>query len=388
MFELKSWQRQLNGLLVVLGSCGSVIADPSPAAVVEQVLSSRSRLFAGDVAVRGRHKKVPYVENSREGRLGSISQAIDERIVFDQARGLLRYEVEKTKMTPESQASADQDPSHEIYVAGTDRFFVKYVEAKRIDIFPQQEFTKLIDVRTVGLCSYEDAAAYAPLSAFEAAFQRGLAEGHISVEATDIEHIIIMTLHLSHQTAASTTIPGRRRFWIDCNRGHTPIKMEQQMAFPNEGGDLVWRSPLATAATEWTERNGAWVPISTALEYFIREKEQILGCWKYELAFEWHSVNEDIASDVFGLGDLDIPPQSHFISDRRKPEGQRLLQHPAVPDARMVKKLEEAASKPERSASVPTPKPKRATPVFYIVALVNVVLLVAFVTWSFLYRRR
>ena len=107
------------------------------------------------------------------------------------------------------------------------------------------------------------------LSEFDITFRRAHKLGYFSVEEQGLDGLIVAEMLFSYDKIDVNKIYGRRRMWIDPDRGFTCVKMEEQFNSIKaiDSGDIDWQEPHSQSTATWTNRDGIWVPTSATIEY-------------------------------------------------------------------------------------------------------------------------
>lgn len=350
--------------LLVLESMGTDI--PRSGDVIDSLITGREDIYSGDVTIRGRQVRVSH------GKEPESVIEIQDRVMFDLRLGVSRQE-KATPLSPEFRKDGRSNYLHEVRVNGIDSSFSKSVEAKQIVIGPRTEERGIWDLRTFGLCTYDDLINLNDLRAFQLSFQRFNNRGAFTVQETDEPGVLVASMTFGYDITEPSVIHGRRQIWISVRDGFTPFRLQEQFKVvnPSDGnqGEDEWQRPHAHATTEWTEISGVWVPVTGTIELLTRLPDgNVVSRIAYELNFEWNDLNSEFDPQLFSLEGLDIPQGSHIISDRRNGGDSVLAQHPNVPDAEMLQSLESLRG---RSSGAPS----RMTSRWLGVALVTVILL-------------
>jgi hypothetical protein len=194
------------------------------------------------------------------------------------------------------------------------------------------------------MSTYDDLINYNDLRAFQLSFRRFNERGAFTVQEADEPGAMVASMTYGYDLSDPSVIHGRRQIWISVRDGFTPFRVQEQFKVPKpvDGNqrDDEWQRPHAQGTAEWTEMSGVWVPVTATIELLTRMPDaSVVFRVAYELAFEWHGVNQEFDPQLFSLEGLDIPQGSHIISDRRSSTELGLTRHPSVPDADMVRSL-------------------------------------------------
>lgn len=340
--------------------------------IVSRLIIGRQRLYAGEVSIRGLER-----HSDLENKNPPSVRLINELMRFDFANGRLWHEVERAW----ADMPADAKPPVEILVYGKDSVFRKDVDSRTITVGKPSVPNDFWDLRVFGLCTYDDLLRFTKLSDFEIAYQEALKNGTFKVRSQDEDGLIVIDYLNSSSSKRLETLDVRRRTWIDPAREHVPVKTEQQFKNPGslDTDTDGWAPPSAVSTATW-KRHGddIWVPASAKVMMKVGDSSGGMMI-ELELAFEWHAVNPPLDESQFSLTTLDVPVGSNHIIDFSKDRTNPIyLQHPLIPDAKMLRKIQEANNqKPE--------PPKRLNGFRYIASLGA---LVAMLSLSFLFWRR
>jgi len=323
--------------------------------IVSSLISGRERLYAGEVSIRGleRHSDL---ENKSQPNVRSIG----ELMRFDFANGRLWHEVERTW----ADMPVDAKPPIEIFVYGKEGVFRKNVDSKTITVGKPSPPNEFWDLRVFGLCTYDDLLRFTKLSDFEVAYREASENGTLKVLSQDENGLIAIDYLNISSAKTPETLDVRRRIWIDPARDHVPVRTEQH--FQNTGSIDTdsdgWALGAVSTATWERVGDGVWVPASATVLMKVGDSSGGMTI-EYELAFEWHSVNPLLDESRFSLTTLDVPVGSHHIIDYSIDRTNPIyVQHPLVPDAKVLRKIIETNS---RSLE----PPKRRSGYHYIVVL-------------------
>lgn len=163
------------------------------------------------------------------------------------------------------------------------------------------------DVRTLGLTG---------IIGFEAARSLDLVTQHLTSQAVDdVERLPNGIVQL---TTFFDSIPevdydnARRLLRIDVERGQTPVYFA---TLEDRFLKLGVTGPSQSAEVSWIQKNGAWVPA----KFHIRVLSPKTGLEHatYDLEFEWESVNEPVADELFSYKSFEGLPKGTPVYDRR-----------------------------------------------------------------------
>ena len=324
---------------------GDQVIDPS--VITNAMISERMGLVSADVRIRGRESRTETY-GSKSSRPPSIrAREIDDRIVVDYGKELIRYEHAMTNVS--SEMGLAENSQHETIVVGMNRSYRKAVQPKSIVIGERKGMEICWDLRAIGMGSYDDLLNNHWIDIYGLTFQRNISNGRITVAPSDVPGIVIMTMTFSMDPKAPESVGSRRRIWIDERQGYTPVRMEEQSR-NNEvdaSSELAWTEPYTTVLTEWNKEVDTWVPSTCTITCAMGVPE-IGGLQvRYDLSFDWGSVNEELNQVQFELTSLDVPPGSHYINDNTIQPGRSVtVQHPSVPDAKTLQHIQDLAQSP------------------------------------------
>jgi hypothetical protein len=134
------------------------------------------------------------------------------------------------------------------------------------------------------------------------------------------------TARVVWQWEKEVTVPGRvlhqriqRAVVVDVRRRFAPIRMDCEVGF-REVRDGQSRTNL-TSETSWEERNDTVVPVRSVME------EPPNSGLRQVITFQWHSVNERIADDIFAARTLlaDAEPGT-LLADGRLGSGRTIIE--------------------------------------------------------------
>lgn len=353
-------------LLVFFAPCS---ASDDELHIISSLINGRERLYAGEVSIRGLER-----HSDLESKSPPNVRSISELMRFDFANGRLWHEVERTW----ADMPVDAKPPIEVYVYGKDGVFRKDVDSRTVTVGKPAPPNAFWDLRVFGLCTYDDLLRFTKLSDFEVAFREASKNGTLMIHSQFDGELIVIDYLNSSSAQTPETLDVRRRIWIDPARDHVPVRTEQHF---KDTGSLDtdadgWALGAVSSATWERLDNDVWVPESAMVLMKVGDSSGGMTI-EYELAFEWHSVNPPLDESRFSLATLDAPAGSHHIIDYSIDRTNPIyVQHPLVPDAKVLRKIIEANSR------IPEPPKLRSGP-HYIVVLGSLatMLLLGFLFW-------
>lgn len=316
----------------VLSLCNAVskgaggLAD----AVVAGLVSEREKLYSGDVNMRGREKRVDTAVSV------STEREIFERHAFNYQDELFHIDQLLTYLTPINENALSSRASSQVLVLSEDASYTKSVDAKQIVIGVRPDVVQYTDFRCFGMCSFDDMENKATIADYAATFHR--AAKHNLLTVSEDRGLQVLNLEYGFNPNNPKEIVGRRRIWIDPERGHIPVRMEEQFK-TEEAASAKWKSPHAISTATWKHVGDTWVPTSAEVNYNLVAPGRGTFSVDYDLAFEWNAVNKELDPILFTIEGLDVPPGSHVISDHSQRGEPVIVQHPGVPDAETVQKM-------------------------------------------------
>lgn len=207
------------------------------------------------------------------------------------------------------------------YVRTADRSLVwctdwPVVQVKRPDESPPSGVAPF-DVRALGLAYWMD---FVKGYQFEELVESYKAETPVEI------------VRIPEAVFRATWIRGGTRtvVWIDSEQGVSPIRLEVSERLPaaTEDGSGNWSQPKLVSDVTWQAINGVWVPRTFSIE----ELHLAPRVMKYELTFDWESVNQDIPDEVFSEEGLELPERTVTVDDRLgEPVVTGLLAAPQAP---------------------------------------------------------
>lgn len=319
-----------------LSCCSVSHGEDTAEDLVSRMIISREQLHAGDLTIRGFERRESLGANNT-----IHTRPVQERIRFDFARARLWHE----KTLTYANMDPDSGPLHEIIVYGKGGTYRKSVEAMQIAIGKAGVPSGFWDPRIYGLCTYDDLLRYTTLAKYAEAFREGISEAKFTIGPRGNDGIVVAEYLYGSDPGKPEVIDGRRRIWIDSDRGFVPIRTEQQqrgagsMASNSEG----WMPPVAVSTATWEIQDGVWVPTSAIVKLKVEDSSGEGLAITYDLAFDWLLINPPLDESVFSLERLDVPAGSHYIIDTRLDRTRPLIiQHPAVPDADALMRIQGA----------------------------------------------
>ena len=100
----------------------------------------------------------------------------------------------------------------------------------------------------------------------------------------------------------------RRTIWLDSKRGFSPVQLEVNRAVSSDNQ----KEPVVRSEAEWIQHSGIWVPSRLAIERNVGTD----GYSKYELAFNWTQVNEDVDPTIFEVAGFELPKNVAIVDSR------------------------------------------------------------------------
>jgi hypothetical protein len=97
-------------------------------------------------------------------------------------------------------------------------------------------------------------------------------------------------------------------FFLDGEKGFSPVRLEQRERPPNSTGD--WGEPSEVDEVTWAQKNGLWVPTS-----FYQEVRRPVRK-RRELRIQWESVNEPVDEALFTWEGLGLPKGTLVVDER------------------------------------------------------------------------
>ncbi|WP_153558032.1 hypothetical protein [Roseimaritima sediminicola] len=338
----------------------------TPKEVVARIVESREKLYAGDVVIRGIERRAfPNQPNPVRS-----TRQIFERQLFDLPRERLWHEQRKGALTTE----ADPDAPHEVRLFGAEGYYQCSVYAKHINVFRPALPVDFWDCRAFGICTFGDLNSFARFEEHVGNFEAAIAGSLAKVESTDADGIIVLVVDSPKSSQKPGDINRRTRYWVDTNQDFVVVRMEQQYKSQSSQkgtGDAVWMPPTTKSATEWTFVNHVWVPKSTNVSFRLNEEGNTVLSVQFELAFDWHAVNQVFDESNYSLAKLDVPEGSHYILDmQRDPANPLVVQHPNISNAEVLEKFAKAS----RDMQSSEPQLETRTPLHWILMATPLVL--------------
>ncbi|QDS94494.1 hypothetical protein FF011L_32730 [Roseimaritima multifibrata] len=294
--------------------------------VIERVFLERKKLYAGDVSVRG----LKQVANFANQEMTRNTRDIVERFRFDYSQNHLFHEEELHNLSDKPTVN----PLHRITILAASEGYVKSVEASTISVSDVNTPMRALDLRAVGLSIYVDLMNSMNLAAYEKMIRRSHKEEKIELERLDQDGLVVLTVIHGDPLDQLKASNRRTRCWIDTGNGYTVVRLETQSLRKGDSPDKEesWRVPTITVSTSWKPLNGTWVPLSTHTDLTVGIPDVSTSTFSFDLAFEWHSVNQDFREADYSIELLDVPRGSHCIIDGRgiRREKPVIVQHPNV----------------------------------------------------------
>lgn len=299
--------------------------------VIERVFLERNKLYAGDVSVRG----LKQVVNFANEEVTRNTRDIVERFRFDYSQNHLFHEEELHNLSDKPTVN----PLHRITIFSASGTYVNSVEASTISVSDVNAPAHAIDFRAVGLSIYVDLMNSMNLAVHEKTIRRSRKEEKIELERLDQDGLVVLTVMHGDPLDKLKASNRRTRCWIDTGNGYTVVRLETQSLRKSESPDKEesWRVPTITVSTSWKPFNGTWVPLSTHTDLTVGIPDVSTSTFSFDLAFEWHSVNQDFREADYSIERLDVPRGSHCIIDGRgiRREKPVIVQHPNVDPLRL-----------------------------------------------------
>lgn len=288
-----TYRRSCIGFLALLGLLPTGQAAPEvdgeqAVFALTALKDSRERLIAGIVRASGRAQSGDYL------------RTIDFYNAFDVPAG--NYRIDQT----ETVLNGPNDPA---LLRGVT---IRYARNEKSSTFskarssvtidrperqPDPAF-KTFDVRAIGILLYAD---FSLGTSFEE-----LISHLMSQEITGFNRDAVGLCKITWEFGESREL--QRMLWLDASRGYSPVRQETRYRKSEQD---AWSGVKILSETTWREIDGAWVPQTYVLEdrFNVRVK-------KYELAFDWESINEPVPEEVFSWEGFDLPIGTAIVDNR------------------------------------------------------------------------
>jgi hypothetical protein len=329
---------------------------PSPASLVNGWRRARESVRQGHLRLEGRFSaefldEVPVRKTARE-----VEQVRD----FDELGRLTRldYSELQLKSADETSDSGKKPQLHNIWIQTPELTATRTGERRPLISIERAEEanSELWDLRILGICTYEDFVRPRSFDALCKRMEKRVQAGQMGVEATQQPGVYRLTDEEITEYAES-----RVSYWIDVNRGFTPIRMEHWVRRLPDGPQLP--EPVRLSLVEWREIRGLFVPVSGTIESRLTNDEitGFVSDDRFDFSIEWSSVNDEVDPALFTIENLVGQAENCFITDSRS--GQRIvIKDPAIPDAdrlRRVREMKAAAKESDIGAIRDAEKDRR-----------------------------
>jgi hypothetical protein len=217
---------------------------------------------------------------------------------FDYEKKLLRFDRKEQLLAgtimggdddknPSHQAPVPSEQGGKLVLTPTATDIWHLGDSMAITYPPEKDVSRSVrpfDVRAVGL--YDWLGMMKGYS-FEQMYSTYLKMAVDSVEEKGRVHKLILLAPAGRRAM-------RIEIWLDATRGFSPVRMQRCFRSGNSPTGQ-WSHPDVIVETAWDEQNGIWLPKSWKIASYSRDSRLIE---RYDLAFEWQSVNS-VSSELF-----------------------------------------------------------------------------------------
>ncbi|NOX54177.1 MAG: hypothetical protein GXP27_06990 [Planctomycetes bacterium] len=286
----------------------------TPVAEAVRSIEQRSRFFqTGIFRARGR-----IVED-----LGLDGKSVEEHetpvsiyAAFDWPGQRFRFDTKRSYWLPDRTYEAEFQ-----FVSTQDRVIKRGRPKNTLIVYPAGEppdrRTGMFNIRSLGLANCAELmAATEPQRFFNS---DGILSTKNVIELEQVEPTLVkITWQFGPDNEA------RRTIWFDTGKGWVPIRLEERYLViegdPPRAVPGKWSEPEHVCQVTWARGSGgAWVPRTAVLTHragmFLADvPHHDLRRW--ELEFEWESVNKPIDDTVFSIEGMDGPDRTSIVVDK------------------------------------------------------------------------
>lgn len=171
------------------------------------------------------------------------------------------------------------------------------------DVYP-------IDLRLVGLIGLSEMQFAADWEQMRERL-RGMGRPEVYEEDDGMFRIVWLAVKREEGSKGPYDQTERRTTWIDSKRAFVPTRTEDAFDFtpPGEKGE---QETWAVTETDWSERDGVFVPTKCAFALPKNSKTA-------EMTFTWEQVNRPVDTNLFTVDGLPLEPPTTVVDTRLGP---------------------------------------------------------------------
>ncbi len=313
---------------------------PSSSTVMQQAIRSRERLRSGNYVGRGVRVEKP------QGRPIRVVD-LQHTCLFDFDLALQRVNYTET---PHDGANNEQQASSNSALLYTtpDYFLSKPTQRRnQINIYRAPVVAAVWDPRNVGFLSAVELGRMVGFDEIRPILEEGAASDTASIAIRSEDN---SRVEVSFMTDFQYFGYVRKFTFQNMNGDFVPTAREdRRLPYSPEGKPAGDGAVESDVKVNWVEHNGTVVPMSVSMTQYLIDtvdgKFAAIEETSTEIQYEWEMVNGEIDPHEFDLEPLlkrlDDPPGSHVIVDARV-NPPIFLQHPRVPDGKLLRKIQDA----------------------------------------------
>jgi hypothetical protein len=168
--------------------------------------------------------------------------------------------------------------------------------------FRPKIYGKPFDVRTIGLMYWADFLNGTSLESVLDAY-RATAPDEVKDEDGSVTRATWIRRKSLHD---------KRTVWLDKTKEYAPIRLEVSYPKTPVGEKEEWQAARVVSDATWKKVSGVWVPETYRIEY----RPPSGNMSRYDLAFEWETVNDSVPNSWFEFSSFELPTGT-VIADSR-----------------------------------------------------------------------